>query len=150
MSSDVEKFDELQSLLSNMNKQGQGDSTKTCINEVINKICDLFKCTAKRVFPTKNRNSPCNKSDKPWFNKLCLEKRKKFHTTNNRKNFAKNRYRFAKNRYSFVKRKENLDDMKKTCKEFKQEMNKCYKDHQHKLEYDGKRQNKTQKHFGKF
>ena len=58
MSSDVEKFDELQSLLSNMNQQGQGDSTKTCINEVIDKICDLFKCTAKRVFPTKNRNSP--------------------------------------------------------------------------------------------
>ena len=53
MSSDVEKFDELQPLLSNMNQQGQGDSTKTCINEVIDKICDLFKCTAKRVFPTK-------------------------------------------------------------------------------------------------
>ena len=65
MSSDVEKFDELQSLLSNMNQQGQGNSSKTCINEVIDKICDLFKCTAKRVFPTKNRNSPCNKSDKP-------------------------------------------------------------------------------------
>ena len=58
MSSDVERFDELQSLLSNMNKQGQGDSTKTCINEVIVKICDLFKCTAKLVFPTKNRNPP--------------------------------------------------------------------------------------------
>jgi hypothetical protein len=120
VSSDVETFDELQSLLSNMNQQGQGDGTRTCINEVMDKICDLFKCTAKRVFPTKNRNSPCNKSDKPWFNKLCLEKRKKFHTTNNRYNFAKNRYRFAKNRYSFVKnrysfvkRKENLDEMKK-------------------------------------
>jgi hypothetical protein len=47
VSSDVEKFDELQSLLSNMNQQGQGDSSKTCINEVIDKICDLFKCTAK-------------------------------------------------------------------------------------------------------
>jgi hypothetical protein len=58
VSSDVEKFDELQSLLFNMNQQGQGDSTKTCINEVIDKICDLFKCTAKRVFPNKNRNSP--------------------------------------------------------------------------------------------
>ena len=58
MSSDVEKFDELQSLLSNMNKQGQGDSTKTCINEVIDKICDLFKCTVKRVFPTKIENHP--------------------------------------------------------------------------------------------
>ena len=77
MSNDVEKFDELQSLLSNMNRQGQGDSSKTCINEVIDKICDLFKCTDNRVFPTKNRNSPCNKSDKPWFNKSCLEKRKK-------------------------------------------------------------------------
>jgi hypothetical protein len=47
VSSDVEKFDELQSLLSNMNQQGQGDSSKTCINEVIDKIYDLFKCTAK-------------------------------------------------------------------------------------------------------
>ena len=56
--SDVERFDELQSLLSNMNQQGQGDSTKTCINEVIGKICDLFKCTAKRIFPAKNRNPP--------------------------------------------------------------------------------------------
>jgi hypothetical protein len=66
-----------------MNQQGQGDSPKTCINEVIDKICDLFKCIAKRVFPTKNRNSPCNKSDKPWFNKSCLEKRKKNQTANN-------------------------------------------------------------------
>jgi hypothetical protein len=103
-----------------MNQQGQGDSTKTCINEVINKICDLFKCTAKRVFPTKNRNSPCNKSDKPWFNKSRLEKHSKFHTANNRysfvKNrysFVKNRYSFAKNRYSFAKHKENRDAMKK-------------------------------------
>ena len=55
VSSDVERFDELQSLLSNMNQQGQGDSTKTCINEVIGKIWDLFKCTTKRVFPTKSR-----------------------------------------------------------------------------------------------
>ena len=62
VNSDVEKFDEeLQSLLSNMNQQGQGDGTRTCINEVMDKICDLPKCTAKRVFPTKNRNSPCNK-----------------------------------------------------------------------------------------
>jgi hypothetical protein len=73
-----------------MNHQGQGDSTKTCINETVDKICDIFKCTAKRVFPTKN--SPCNKSDKPWFNKSCLQKRKKFHT--------------AKYSYSFVKNKE--------------------------------------------
>ena len=102
MSSDVERFNELQSLLSNMNKQGQGDSTKTCINEVIGKICDLFKCTAKRVFPTKNRNSPCNKSDKLWFSKPCLEKRKQFHT--------------AKHRYSFVKNKENRDVMNKHVK----------------------------------
>jgi hypothetical protein len=58
VSSNVERFEELQSLLSNMNKQGQVDSTKTCMNEVIGKICDLFKCTAKRVFPTKNRNPP--------------------------------------------------------------------------------------------
>ena len=92
-------FDELQSLLSNMNQQGQGDSPKTCINEDIDKICDLFKYTAKRVFPTKNRNSPCNKSDKPSFNKSSLEKRKKIHTANNR--------------YSFVKHKENCDVMKK-------------------------------------
>ena len=69
VSSDVEKLDELQSSFSNMNQQGQGNSSKTCINEVIDKICDLFKCTARRVFPTKNRNSPCNKSDKPSFNK---------------------------------------------------------------------------------
>jgi hypothetical protein len=40
VSSDVEKFDELQSLLSNMNQQG----TNTCINEVIDTICDFFKC----------------------------------------------------------------------------------------------------------
>jgi hypothetical protein len=96
-----------------MNKQGQGDSPKTCINEVIDKICDLFKCTAKRVFPTKNRNSPCNKSDKPWFNKSCLEKRKKNHSANNRYSFVKNRYSFVKNRYSFVKHEENSDVMKK-------------------------------------
>ena len=125
VSSDVEKFDELQSLLSNMNQQG----TKTCINEVIDKICDLFKCTAKWIFPTKNRNSPCNKSDKPWFNKSCLEKRKKFHT--------------AKNRYSFVKNKE-------TCKEFKQEMNKSYKNHQQKLENELRKTSKQDsKTFGK-
>ena len=37
MSSDVKKFDELQSLLSNMNQQGQGDGTRTCINEVMDK-----------------------------------------------------------------------------------------------------------------
>jgi phenylalanyl-tRNA synthetase alpha subunit len=103
-----------------MNHQGQGDSTKTCINEVVDKICDLFKCTARRVFPTKN--SPCNKSDKPWFNKSCLQKRKKFHT--------------AKYSYRFVKNKENCDAMKKTCNEFKQEMNKSYKNHQQKLEYE--------------
>ena len=97
-----------------MNHQGQGDSTKTCINEVVDNICDLFKCTAKRVFPTKN--SLCNKSDKPWFNKSCLQKRKKIHT--------------AKYSYSFVKNKENCDAMKKTCKEFKQEMKQSYANHQ--------------------
>jgi hypothetical protein len=46
VSSDVEKCDELQSLFSNMNQQGQGDGTRTCINEVMDKICDLSKCTA--------------------------------------------------------------------------------------------------------
>ena len=113
MSSDVEKFDELQSLLSNMNKQGQGDSTKTCINEVIDKICDLFKCTAKRFFPTENRNLPCNKSDKPWFHESCLEKCKQFHTAKNGYSFVKDRYSFVKNRYSFAKHKENRHVMKK-------------------------------------
>ena len=113
VSSDVEKFDELQSLVSNMNQQGQGDSTKTCINEVVDKICDLYKCTAKRVFPTKNRNSSCNKSDKPWFNKSCLEKRKKFHT--------------AKNRYSFVKNKENRDAIKKHVKYLSRKRTKAIK-----------------------
>ena len=96
-----------------MSQQSQGDSTKTCNNEVIDKICDLFKCTAKRVFPTKNINSPCNKSDKPSFNKLCLEKRKKFHTAKIWYIFVKNRYSFAKYRYSFVKHKENRDAMEK-------------------------------------
>ena len=88
--------------------------------KLLTKSATFLKCTAKRVFPTKNRNSPCNKSDKPWFNKSCLEKHSKFHTANNRysfvKNrysFVKNRYSFAKNRYSFAKHKENRDAMKK-------------------------------------
>ena len=41
--------------------------------------------------------------------------------------------------------------MKKTCKEFKQEMNKSYTNHEQnqKMNY-GRRQSKTQQHFGKF
>ena len=81
-----------------MNKQGQGDSTKTCINEVIGKICDLFKCTDKEFFLLKIEIHP----DKLWFNKSCIEKRNQFHT--------------AKHRYSFVKNKENRDVMKKHVK----------------------------------
>jgi hypothetical protein len=88
--------------------------------KLLTKSATFLKCTAKRVFPTKNRNSPCNKSDKPWFNKSCLKKRKQIHS--------------AKNRYSFVKNKENRDAMKKACKVFKQEKNKSYKNHQQKLE----------------
>jgi hypothetical protein len=42
--------------------------------------------------------------DKLWFNKLCLEKRKQFHT--------------AKHRYSFLKNKENRDVMKKHVQNF--------------------------------
>ena len=45
-------------------------STKTCTNKVVDKIYYILKCTAK------DRHARGNKSDKPSFNKSCLEKRK--------------------------------------------------------------------------
>lgn len=44
-------------------------STKTCINKVVDKFY-ILKCTAK------TRYARGKKSDKPWLNKSCLEKRK--------------------------------------------------------------------------
>ena len=40
---DFRKLKELQSLLSSKSQQGQGDTTKPCINKAVDKIGDLFK-----------------------------------------------------------------------------------------------------------
>ena len=135
--SDVTKLDEIQVLLSDPVNPGQGNNTTERITNAVDKICDLFRNTAKDVFllhdKTKTRIKG-KQSDQVWFSNTCHDKRKSFHK--------------AKNRYSFIKNKENRDAMKKAGKEYKCEMNKCYKKFQHKLESDLRKM--IRKSFRKF
>ncbi|VDI31530.1 Hypothetical predicted protein [Mytilus galloprovincialis] len=116
--SDVTKFDEISLLLS----EDSSTDPKERINTAVDKICDLFKSTANRVFKPKGRFYPSGTSNQLWFNKQCRDKRKGFHK--------------AKNRYSLNKNKENRDEMKKSGKVYRTEMNKSFESFQHALESD--------------
>ncbi|VDI24506.1 Hypothetical predicted protein [Mytilus galloprovincialis] len=78
--SDVTKFDEISLLLS----EDSSTDPKERINTAVDKICDLFKSTANRVFKPKGRFYPSGTSNQLWFNKQCRDKRKGFHKAKNR------------------------------------------------------------------
>ncbi|VDI07422.1 Hypothetical predicted protein [Mytilus galloprovincialis] len=107
---------------------------KERINTPVDKICDLFKSTANRVFKPKGRFYPSGTSNQLWFNKQCRDKRKVFHK--------------AKNCYSLNKNKENRDEMKKSGKVYRTEMSKSFESFQHALESDMRKLSK--KDSGKF
>lgn len=127
--SDVTKLDEISLLLSE-----DSNDPKERINTVVDKIGDIFKSTANRVFKPKRRFYPSGSSNQLWSNKKCRDKRKVLHK--------------AKNRYSFNKNKENRDEMKKSGKAYRTEMNKSLKSFQHALESDMRKLSK--KDSGKF
>ncbi|CAG2230000.1 unnamed protein product [Mytilus edulis] len=114
---DVTKLDEISLLLSE-----DSSDPKERINTVVDKVCDIFKSTASRVFKPKGRSYLSGSSNQLWFNKQCRDKRKFFHK--------------AKNRYSFNKNKANRDEMKKCGKVYRAEMNKSFESFQHALESD--------------
>jgi archaellum component FlaC len=84
-----------------MNQQGQGNSPKTCINEDIDKICDLFN-----VLP--NEFSLLKIEIHPVINLINLG------SINRALKSVKNRYSFVKNRYSLLKIDRVLLNIKKT------------------------------------
>ncbi|CAG2238348.1 unnamed protein product [Mytilus edulis] len=129
--SDVTKFDEISLLLS----EDSSTDPKERINTAVDKICDLFKSTANRVFKPKGRFYPSGTSNQLWFNKQCRDKRKGFHK--------------AKNRYSLNKNKENRDEMKKSGKVYRTEMNKSFESFQHALESDMRKLSKKDSGTGR-
>ncbi|CAG2205913.1 DUSP10 [Mytilus edulis] len=71
LASDVTKLDEISLLLSE-----DSSDPKERINTVVDKICDIFKSTASRVFKPKGRSYLSGSSNQLWFNKQCRDKRK--------------------------------------------------------------------------
>ncbi|CAG2198547.1 SGLT4 [Mytilus edulis] len=117
-------FTTIESLLDELDEQGQGQHTKNTINLVVNKVGELFKNSAKKVFGSngRKRKTNTNKKFQIWFDNKCFETRKIFHK--------------ARNRYSFVKNRENRDAMRKASKQYKNQMNASYNKFQHSSEED--------------
>ena len=51
--------------------------TKNAINQISDRIANLFANAGEKTFPPKNRKP--KKSDKPWFGPHCKAARKKYH-----------------------------------------------------------------------
>ncbi|CAG2217207.1 unnamed protein product [Mytilus edulis] len=119
INNDVTMFTTIESLLDELDEQGQGQHTKNTINLVVNKVGELFKNSAKKVFGSngRKRKTNTNKKFQIWFDNKCFETRKIFHK--------------ARNRYSFVKNRENRDAMRKASKQYKNQMNASYNKFQH-------------------
>ena len=49
------------------------------IDDITNKINDLFSKTASQTFTNKPLRSKLKPNSKPWYTKKCYESRKKFH-----------------------------------------------------------------------
>ncbi|CAG2249442.1 unnamed protein product [Mytilus edulis] len=74
-------FTTIESLLDELDEQGQGQHTKNTINLVVNKVGELFKNSAKKVFGSngRKRKTNTNKKFQIWFDNKCFETRKIFH-----------------------------------------------------------------------
>ncbi|KAJ8315561.1 hypothetical protein KUTeg_007711 [Tegillarca granosa] len=63
-------------------------TARDVINTAVNRITDIFNSAARKSFGFK-RSQHFRNNSKPWFNKDCLERRKKFH--NAKRIYLKNR-----------------------------------------------------------
>lgn len=122
---DVTKLNEIDNLLSD----NQSGDPRDIVNTAVEKICELFTNTAKNVFSVRANNRTKRKqNDEVWFTNSCRINRKQFHK--------------ARKQYNLLKNKENRDVMKKAAKKYKNEMSKCHRQFQHKLESDLRKKSK--------
>ena len=114
------------------NIQARDRCTQQEIDDITNKINDVFSKTASQTFTNKPFKSKLKPNSKPWYTKKCYESRKKFHK-------ARKLYNRFKNE---INKKQLLD----CSKQYKQTTNKAYNDYQ--LQLENKLRN-TSKYNGK-
>jgi hypothetical protein len=98
------------------NIQARDRCTQQEIDDITNKINDVFSKTASQTFTNKPFKSKLKPNSKPWYTKKCYESRKKFHK-------ARKHYNRFKNE---INKKQLLD----CSKQYKLTTNRAYNDYQ--------------------
>lgn len=81
----------LNEMADSLSTKVQNEVANGDVNEVVNKVSDIFKASAKNVFGAKRVSKVLtNNTNKPWFTNDCHKKRKDFH-------IAKRKYENSKN-----------------------------------------------------
>jgi hypothetical protein len=102
------------------NIQARDRCTQQEIDDITNKINNVFSKTASQTFTNKPLRSKLKPNSKPWYTKKCYESRKKFHK--------------ARKLYNRFKNEINKNHLLDCSKQYKQTANKAYNDYQLQLE----------------
>jgi len=106
-------------------------SYQSDLNDFVESFNKLLIESAENTFGTKSGpRKQRQKIFQPWFNNECHEKRGKFHE--------------AKKKHNSLKTDETRHALKVACKEYKYMMNKCFHEHQFKLENDLRKTSETE------
>ena len=124
------QHNELTSILGDLeNIQLNNECSQQDINNIMNKILEVFETSGKEVFTSKNKRNIFKQDSKPWYTNKCYEYRKKIHR--------------ARKTYNLHKNEPNRLHMIQCSKQHKQITNKAYNNYQFRLENELRTTSKT-------
>lgn len=124
------QHNELTSILGDLeNIQLNNECSQQDINNIMNKILEVFETSGKEVFTSKNKRNIFKQDSKPWYTNKCYEYRKKIHR--------------ARKTYNLHKNEPNRLHMIQCSKQYKQITNKAYNNYQFRLENELRTTSKT-------
>ena len=124
------QHNELTSILGDLeNIQLNNECSQQDINNIMNKILEVFETSGKEVFTSKNKRNIFKQDSKPWYTNKCYEYRKKIHR--------------ARKTYNLHKNEQNRLHMIQCSKQSKQITNKAYNNYQFRLENELRTTSKT-------
>jgi hypothetical protein len=124
------QHNELTSILGDLeNIQLNNECSQQDINNIMNKILEVFETSGKEVFTSKNKRNIFKQDSKPWYTNKCYEYRKKIHR--------------ARKTYNLHKNEPNRLHMIQCSKQYKQITNKAYNNYQLRLENELRTTSKT-------
>ena len=78
------QHNELTSILGDLeNIQLNNECSQQDINNIMNKILEVFETSGKEVFTSKNKRNIFKQDSKPWYTNKCYEYRNKIHRARN-------------------------------------------------------------------